>query len=230
MEVVAALIGALIGGFIGWGAQKVHATWLSRRDAAAEGYRAVVALDVAIRSSVDLARRVDKEIRETGELYEIAESAAWKLGLEHDTVKLCVAKLREANMNIIAVWGVEVGELFEAFFRLTRGWGLALGDFHDNIQGYVDPSQWNWEVDDTGYDWQRVIDGTSSDASVFDLDIRWHVEMIRRFARSASVTVVEKTTLPDATQKVLADFNEERARKRVETAEMKALGRSKPAS
>jgi hypothetical protein len=209
------LVSAVIGAFITTRVQRFHATWLKRRDTAAEAYTATVRVHSVVTSSLILARRVDAEMRKTTRCQEVAESADWNIRGQLDASRKRLEELRDARLNVRSIWGSEIAELFDAFFDLAIAWQNAFAEFGDAIHGYVTGDEWSWDIDNTGYNWESVISGIEPDASAFEAEIERQLSWIRRFARSAGVVASDILGLPWGAQEVVTEFHEERERRRV---------------
>lgn len=211
---VVGLVSLLAGAGIKTWFDRFQATWLKRRDVAAEAYGAVVAMHSAVVSAVAFARRVDARIRaDLDQLRYHAETSDWHFDgfLEASSTRL--AKLREARINMRSIWGESVATMFDDFFELTSAWQAALGTYHLAIRGHSDPYEGEWDEDVTGFHWPHVIEGKAPHAEAFDRELEHLMDIIRRFARSAGVAITDTMELPQGVREVVAEYEDHRARR-----------------
>lgn len=208
------LVSLVIGGFVSTRFQRFHATWLKRRDVAAEAYGAAVAVHSAVVSSVSLARRVEAAGKESRRWREVAESAEGSLIALLDASMKRMNALREARLNTRSIWGADVAGLFDDFFDLASAWHNAFNNFRFEVVGLSMPDDYDddekWNRDETGYNWQRVIGAVLPDAEDFDREIERIMDLIARFARSAGVVTTDLLGLPWGAREVVEELEEHR--------------------
>lgn len=218
------LVSAGVGAAITIGVQRVQATWLKRRDTAAEAYAAAVAVHSAVLSSLALARRIAAELRERPhDVQAIARSSDWNVTAQVDASKERLNQLREARLNIQAIWGSEVGTLFDDYFELTRAWNNAFGTYHDAISGVDFPDEIEWDPDMTAFNWDSVIASTTPHDEAFGRELKQLMNLIQRFARSAGAPVIDSVELPQGVREVVGDYEEHKARKSIAVKSRAAL-------
>ena len=208
------LVSAAIGAAITIGVQRFQATWLKRRDTAAEAYGAAVAMHSAVLSALSLARRISAAIHaRPHDLADIAQSSGWNLNGHIAASKARLDKLREARLNTRSIWGPDVAALFDDYFELTSAWHNALAVYHDDIDGVADPDEGVWDPDVTSFDWRSVRAGTSPHAEAFEREVEQLMDLIRRFARSADVAIMDQMELPPCVREVVTDYEDHRQRR-----------------
>jgi len=216
--IIVGLVSAAIGAFISTHVQRLHATWLKRRDSAAEAYTAALAVHSAVQSSLTLARRVDATaMSNLQDLSLVAQAADFNLTSALEASQSRLAKLREARLNVRSIWGPAIADIFDAFFELTSAWHNALVNFADAIHGHTEYQPYDFDVDATGFNWSNVVAGRDPDAQIFERATERLMEMIRRFAASAGVVISELLGLPWGAQEVARDFAEYREQLRLTT-------------
>jgi hypothetical protein len=212
--VLLSLVSAAIGAALTVAVQRVQATWLKRRDTAAEAYSAAVAMHSSVVTSLAFVRRIDTRIRANlADLAEIADSSDWYLRGHLDGSKARIANLREARLNIHSIWGAHVGSLFDDFFDLTCTWHNALGTYWDDIHGTTGPYDGVWDEDATGFKWADVISAIPPHAEAFEQELEKLMDLIRQFARSAGVVITDLLELPQGVREVLTEYEDHRARR-----------------
>lgn len=211
------LMSAVVGAVSAISVQRFQATWLKRRDTAAEAYAAAVAVHSAVLSSLALARRIDAVARANPhEAKQIAHSSDWNVTGQLSASKARLDKLREAKLDTRAIWGTDVAALFDDYFELTSAWHNALGAYHDGLSGIGgDPDDSDWERDETGFDWNGVIAGTPPHSEAFDRELEQLTELVRRFARSAGVAITDLIGLPQGVREVVGDYEDHKQRRQI---------------
>lgn len=206
------IVSLVIGGFVSTRFQRFHATWLKRRDVAAEAYGAAVAVHSALTSSVAFARRVEAEGNRSREWREVGESADWHLTSMLEASTSRINALREARLNIRSIWGGDVAGLFDDFFDLASSWHNAFNTFRIDVIGASPPDDDidRWDRDETGYNWAHVTGGVHPDAQDFDREVEEIMELIVRFARSAGVVTTDLLGLPWGAREVVSELEERR--------------------
>jgi hypothetical protein len=101
ITILVGLVSAVIGGFVGTRYQRHHATWLKRRDSAAEAYEASISVNSAMNSSLAFARRATSALSAVAseEFQRVAHDADWQLSGYLEAMKTSVARLRDAELR-----------------------------------------------------------------------------------------------------------------------------------
>lgn len=190
----------------------------SRKNTASDVSLASLAVLSATTSSLRLARQIEAELLASQRAPAvIAESADWHLRGYLDALKLRIEKLRDARLITSTIWGPHVTALFDDFFELTSAWLNALATYRDAIHGNSsDPDDDRWDQDMSGFDWQRVIQGT--DEGLFECELERLATLIRKFARRTGVAITELHELPQGVREVVDEYAEYREQRQLVAA------------